>query len=115
MTAGADRHVKIWGVPPPGRPAVRPKGFLGIRVQDLETGDGVSIVEVIAGTEAARAGFETGDVLRKVGGVGVRGANDSVDLIGTYFEGEEAEFALERNGAPRVLRVRLGKRPTGLD
>lgn len=108
-TAGPDRHVKIWGPAPGGLDALRPKGFLGIRVQE-NPGGGVLIIDVIDGTAAKDAGLQRGDVLRKVGGLAVNDSNESVDTIGSFLEGDEVEFEIEREGATRRVKVKLGRR-----
>jgi S1-C subfamily serine protease len=75
----------------------------------------VTIAEVIAGTAAEAAGLRRGDVIRKVGGAAVATPTDSVDLIGSFLEGEEVELEVEREGRGREVRVRLGRRPPGLE
>lgn len=114
VTVGSDRFVKVWGRVPSGAPRVRPRGFCGIRVEQDERGR-VTIAEVIAGTAAEAAGLRRGDVIRKVGGVAVATPTDSVDLIGSFLEGEEVELEVEREGRGRAVRVRLGRRPPGLE
>lgn len=114
VTVGSDRFVKVWGRVPAGAPRVRPRGFLGIRVEQDERGR-VTIAEVIAGTAAETAGLRRGDGIRKVAGVAVATPTDSVDLIGSFLEGEDIEIEVEREGRMRTVRVRLGERPVGLE
>ena len=114
VTIGRDRHIKVWGRVPAGVARLRPKGFCGIRVEQEESGR-VVIVEVIAGTPADAAGLRRGDVVRKVAGTPVATPTDSVDLIGSFLEGEEVEIEVERGGQARAVRVTLGRRPPGLE
>jgi WD40 repeat protein len=114
VTIGRDRHIKVWGRLPAGVARLRPKGFCGIRV-DQEASGRVVIVEVIAGTPAEAAGLRRGDVVRKVAGTPVATPTDSVDLIGSFLEGEEVEIEVERGGQAHAVRVRLGRRPAGLE
>ncbi len=109
-TVGRDRHLKVWGHVPGGMARVRPRGFCGIRVQQ-QPGGGVAVVEVIAGTAAARAGIKEGDVIRRVDGAPVNNPTESSDAIGSRQEEEEIELQVERGGRPSLLRVKLGKRP----
>lgn len=114
VTVGADRQIKVWGRVPAGVPQVRARGFCGIRVEQDDRGR-VAIAEVIGGTAAEAAGLRRGDGIRKVAGVPVATPTDSVDLIGSFFEGEEIEIEVEREGRVRAVRVRLGGRPAGLE
>ncbi len=108
-TAGLDMQLKIWGRVPGGMKAVRTKGFLGVRVQDA--GNGVEIIEVLAGTAAEAAGVQTGDVILKVGDQKVATSSESIAAIGSHWEGDEVEFTLLRNGQEVTIRAKLGKRP----
>jgi S1-C subfamily serine protease len=107
---GHDHHLKIWGRVTGGMARIRPKGFCGIRVQADAAGR-VVIADVIAGTAAQAAGMRPGDVLRSVGGIDIHNTTDSVDRIGSYLEGDEVEFVVERSGEVKTLRFKLGKRP----
>jgi S1-C subfamily serine protease len=109
-----DRHLKVWGRIPGGMGRLRPKGFCGIRVQADAMGR-VVVSDVIAGTAAQAAGMRAGDVLRSVGGVEIHNTTESVDRIGSYLEGDEVEFGIERGGESRAIKVRLGKRPDDLE
>jgi WD40 repeat protein len=114
VTVGKDHHLKVWGPVPGGMSKVRGKGFCGIRVD--QSAEGVVIIrEVIPASAAEAAGLQVGDVLRKVGGVAITNPTESVDQISSYFEGDEVEFAFERAGEGRTLKIRLGKRPENLD
>lgn len=110
VTAGMDRHLRIWGPVPGGMARVRPPGFCGIRVAQNAEGL-VTVMEVIAGTAAERAGLQGGDILLKVGGVEVRNQTEVIDQISSHFEGDETEMELIRDRAVRSVRVKLGRRP----
>ncbi len=113
-TIGQDRHLKVWGHVPGGMARVRGKGFCGIRVQQTAVGI-VAVSEVIPNTAAQQAGLQAGDLLRKVGGVAIANSTESVDKIGSYSEGDEVEFEVDRAGQTRVFKIKLGKRPQDLD
>jgi WD40 repeat protein len=114
VTVGKDHHLKVWGPVPGGMSKVRGKGFCGIRVDQSAEGL-VTIREVIPASAAEAAGFQVGDILRKVGGVAITNPTESVDQISSYLEGDEVEFGFERAGEARTLKIRLGKRPENLD
>ncbi len=114
VTLGQDRHLKVWGQLPGGTPRLRPKGFCGIRVQQDASG-AVIVAEVIAGTPAATSGLRAGCAIRKVGGAEIHNPTESVDKISSYFEGDEVEFEINSGGTVQTVKVRLGKRPEGLE
>lgn len=111
VSGGADYQIKVWGHLPGGMAKVRPKGFFGVRVQDLEDGSGVLVVEVIGGCAAAGAGVQVGDVIRKVGGQKVASSAESIAAIGSFFVGEEVEFTILRGGGEITVTAKLGRRP----
>ncbi len=113
VTAGSDRHLRIWGPLAGGVARVRPPGFCGVKIQQNAEGR-VAVTEVIAGTAAERAGLQAGDLILKVGGVEVRNPTESVDQISSCFEGEEVEIELVRDREVRAVRVKLGRRPEEL-
>jgi hypothetical protein len=114
VTIGHDRHLKVWGRVSGGVARVRAKGFCGIRVQADAAGR-VVIADVIAGTAAQAAGMQAGDALKSVGGIEIHNTTESIDRIGSYLEGDEVEFGIERGGETRVLKFKLGKRPDDLE
>jgi hypothetical protein len=114
-TLGRDRHLKVWGYVPGGMARVPDRGFCGIRVMQRAGGMGVEVTDVIAGTAAVSAGLRQGDVVLKVGGASVGNPTESVDAISSYFEGEEVELEVERGGRVMPFKVKLGRRPPGVD
>ena len=109
-TVGQDRHLKLWGPVAGGMSRVRGKGFLGVTVQG--TADSrVAITLVYEGSAAQTAGLRTGDLLLRIGGQPVQTMAEAVDQIGSFQEGDEVEFELDRGGDVKTLKVRLGKRP----
>ena len=114
VTIGHDHHVKVWGHVSGGMARLRPKGFCGIRVQADAMGR-VVISDVIPGTAARAAGMQAGDVLRSVGGVEIHNTTESVDRIGSYLEGDEVEFVVDRGGESKAMKFKLGKRPDDLE
>jgi WD40 repeat protein len=109
-TIGQDRHLKVWGPVTGGMSGVRGKGFLGVTVQDA-AGGRVVISTLYEGSAAQTAGLRVGDLLLRVGGQAVEGMTQAVDQIGSFQEGDEIEFEIERGGDVKTVKVRLGKRP----
>jgi WD40 repeat protein len=113
-SVGNDRFIKIWGFVKGGMSSVPPPAFAGISMNTSLDGRGISVESVVPGTAAARAGLRVGDRILSVGGTEVNDPDIAVDVIGRYLEGDEVEFRLERDGAERKLKIKLGPRPEGL-
>jgi S1-C subfamily serine protease len=87
-------------------PAARP-------VRDLKVSilpPGAVILEVDAGSAAAHAGFEPGDLVTHVGGAPVRDAADLQRRIALLQAGETAEFAVSRRGSMLTVRAATAER-----
>jgi putative serine protease PepD len=78
---------------------------LGIRVADDE--DGARVAEVSAGSTAAQAGIEAGDVITSVDGRRIIGADSLVATIRSYRPGDQVEVTWTRGGESRTATVTL--------
>jgi serine protease Do len=96
------------------------RSWLGIELQPLlKSGpakSGVLISGVIADSPAARAGFQTGDVMVKLAGneVNVRHAEEIpplTQLIASLPIGKEIEATVRRDGVAKTLRLVTAERP----
>lgn len=97
-------------------------GFLGIRPVDLNTADkragrrGAQIFEVVAGTPAARARLQEGDVITHVAGKLVDNSNDLMRDLGRLPVQAQVRLSIQRpaefRGPPRAfdVAVTLGKK-----
>lgn len=98
------------------------RGYLGIAPQSL-TPDlaeslglprdrrGVLVAEVIAGTPAAEAGLQNGDVIIRIDNQAVNEQRELFQRIGSVAPGERVELRVIRDGRERTIRVRLSERP----
>ncbi|HET7128213.1 MAG TPA: trypsin-like peptidase domain-containing protein [Gaiellaceae bacterium] len=112
--------------------------YIGIETEDLTPSiarrfgyaahRGALIDTVLPGTGASDAGLKAGthveafrglgvhiggDAIVAINGASVTGAEDIVRIVGTHlFPGEVARFTLVRGHTRRVVRVRLGERPS---
>ncbi|XBQ16265.1 MAG: Do family serine endopeptidase [Oceanicaulis sp.] len=98
------------------------RGYLGVSPSDLTDDlkdamgldadvEGVLINQVIAGTPAARAGFENGDIVTEIEGRPVDGARELTRRVGAVPPGDTVRFTVLRDGRERTLRVELAERP----
>ena len=99
------------------------RGYLGVAVQPLDAalaaslgaGDsgGIVVNEVVAGSPAADAGLEPGDVIVSIGDRRVRTPGELVATIGATAPGDEIGLEVLRAGDARAMRATLSERKDG--
>ncbi len=77
----------------------------------LSTPIGVFVTEVTAGSPAAAAGLQVGDVIVALGGKPVSGPGDLVEALQEAGIGRSVEFEVERHGHRRTLKATPAARP----
>ncbi len=85
--------------------------YLGISSKASTTGQGAVVADVIAGAPAASAGVLPGDIVKQVGGKPVLAPEDISTAIEDRRPGDAIDIQVQRAGASRTLRVKLGTRP----
>ena len=91
----------------PGTPA---GAYLGVSTSASENGDGAVVREVVAGSPAAKAGLQPGDVVVSVGGRAVSDPQDLGAAVGRQDPGDEVEVRWRRGADTRSARVTLATR-----
>ena len=86
--------------------------YLGVAIDDSSGTTGASLTEVRAGTPAARAGLQNGDVVTKFGDTSVGSADELRRLVDSRQPGDQIELTVERNGKTQTVKVTLGTRPS---
>jgi serine protease Do len=97
------------------------RGWIGVQVQPV-TGDiaenlgmkgseGALVAEPQAGSPAAKAGIESGDVITAVNGHAVKDSRDLARQIGTMAPGSEAKLSVWRKGEQKSFSLTLGELP----
>jgi S1-C subfamily serine protease len=130
-TSGASRHLQL-AIPAAavdrvvdelGRRGRIPRAYLGVSTQpvrlpetlrrrlgvDQETA--VVVVEVQAGSPAADAGLQIGDVVVALGGIRIADPIDLRTVLRPERVGESIVVSVVRGGEPRDLALRIGERP----
>lgn len=87
--------------------ALRP--FLGITSEPYE--DGQVVAEVQAGTPAAEAGIQIGDVIAAINDDDVDSRNPLLNLLFEYQPGERVTLTIDRDGTTEQVDVVLAERP----
>jgi putative serine protease PepD len=90
---------------------VRQQGFLGISLGSRnDGGSGAVIGEVTAGSPAAVAGLEVGDIVLEINDQPISGDTSLVAIIRDSAPGDEIEIIVERDGVLRTLTATLTAR-----
>ncbi len=96
------------------------RGQLGVVIQDLtsdlaqafnlgEGQRGVVVAQVQAGSAAARAGIEAGDVVISVDGKPVESAAELRNEIGSHRIGDKVRLTLLRDGSTKTVEAKIGE------
>ncbi|HWI03145.1 MAG TPA: trypsin-like peptidase domain-containing protein, partial [Acidimicrobiales bacterium] len=94
--------------------AATPRAYLGVSSQIAADGTpGATIVDVGAGTPAAGAGIQVGDVIVGLDNTQINDPDDLSEAIGAKKPGDRVTVTYNRNGARRTVQLNLGTRPTG--
>ena len=91
----------------------RPK--IGLQIQDLEEGNGVSVRDVDEESPAARAGLKEGDVIMQVNGKNVADVDALRNEIRDVKEGDSVKFTYKRDGKNQTVDIKMPKRLKSAD
>jgi serine protease Do len=92
---------------------INKKPKLGISIEDTESGEGVKIKNVTAGSPAEKAGLKTNDIITEFDENKVTDVND---LKWNYLqEGQVLKFTVLRNGEKKKMEVKIPKKLKSAD
>ena len=87
-------------------------GYLGHIVMDPEIhGNGCLVQVVGAGTPAAKAGLQSGDLIKAIDGAAISGAGALHSALAVTKPKQTIELTVERQGQQLTLQATLGRRP----
>ena len=96
------------------------RGWLGVSIQDVTTeiaaalgrkeASGALIAEVLDGTPAADAGFQSGDLVLTLNNAKISNARDLTRNVAALAPGEKADVRILRDSKEKSLTVTLGQR-----
>ena len=93
------------------------RGYLGIQMRNLPVGasdqgaDGVVVEDVVAGSPAADAQLQPGDVIRKFDGREVKTFPELRSLVSQTDLNKKIELEVVRNGKPMKVETQLREQP----
>jgi putative serine protease PepD len=94
--------------------------YVGVCLNPLYGGDGAQVAlsggsscatPIVAGSPAAKAGLQPGDVVTAINGSRIHSTNGFIATVGSYKPGQTVTMTVRRNGAQTKLHVTLGDRP----
>jgi putative serine protease PepD len=88
--------------------------YLGLQTSDTQNGEGAQIAQATPNGPAEKAGLQAGDVVVKVDGQAITGANDVAAAIEDNKPGDKVEVTVKRGGSEQTIDVTLGQRPDQL-
>ncbi|TDH24093.1 PDZ domain-containing protein [Segetibacter sp. 3557_3] len=86
------------------------KPKIGLQIQDVEEGKGVTVKDVDEDSPASKAGFKEGDVITSVNGKEVEGVDDLRAQLKDLKEGDNVKMNYKRNGSAQTAEIKLPKR-----
>src|SRR5438874_6040746 len=93
------------------------RGYLGIQTRGLQPGesgtdtDGVTVADVLAGSPAAQAGVQPGDVIRKFDGREVKNFPMLRTLVAQTQLNKQVELEILRDGKPLTVKAQIKEQP----
>src|SRR5881396_2196627 len=93
------------------------RGYLGIQARAAQPGqsgtetDGVTVAEVMAGSPAAQAGVQPGDVIRKFDGHEVKNFSALRSLVAQTQLNKQVELEIVRDGKPLKVKAQIKEQP----
>ncbi len=101
------------------------RGFIGALIRDvnhalaeeydLNVSNGVYVDSLTAGSAAAEAGIEAGDIIVKVDDVETLGSSTLLEMIGRHRPGDQVPITVVRDGREREVVVTLKNRAGNTD
>jgi S1-C subfamily serine protease len=89
-----------------GNTPARPQGFLGVSLSTATSG-GAQITAVTAGTPAAAAGLQVGDVITSIDGHAITSSADAADYITSLAPATKVTIQYQRGGASQTATATL--------
>ena len=105
-----------------GESVVSHGAYMGVEIESMtpslqlqygfSISTGAVVMSVIAGSGAAQAGIQQGDIITAINGTTIGGAQDVSSVISALHPGDTARVQLNRNGKAITLKVTLGRAPS---
>ncbi|HKO69653.1 MAG TPA: Do family serine endopeptidase [Bradyrhizobium sp.] len=100
------------------------RGWIGVQIQPvtpdiaeslgLKKAEGALVAEPQANSPAAKAGIESGDIIKAVNGEKVKDARELARTIGSFAPGTEVKLDVLHKGQDKTVDLTLGQLPNNL-
>jgi putative serine protease PepD len=87
--------------------------YLGVSTLAVDGTTGATVTDVSAGTPAAQAGIQAGDVITAIDATPVTSPDALATAIGAHKPGDRVTVTIQRGTAKRTAQIVLGTRPAG--
>jgi putative serine protease PepD len=85
--------------------------YSGNGAQISVSGGSTCATPIVAGSPAAKAGLQPGDVVTAINGMSVHSTNGFIATIANFKPGQKVTMSIRRNGSKMQVQVTLGDRP----
>lgn len=86
----------------------RPK--LGIRIQDVEEGNGVKVIDLEDSSAAAKSGIKKDDIITNIDGTDIKNTDDAREKINEVKDKNTYPVKVQRNGTTVNIDVKIPKK-----
>ena len=86
------------------------KPRIGVKIQDVEEGSGVKILEVNENTPAAKAGLLKDDIINEINGDAIKSVDDLREKISKAKEGDVYKIRYTRRGSSETVELKFPKK-----
>ncbi len=83
---------------------------LGLKIQDVEEGKGVKILEVADSSAAAKAGLKKDDIITEINNKKVDNTDDAREQLMEIAEKSSYPIKVKRNGAEIIAEIKIPKK-----
>ena len=86
--------------------------YLGVSIASSSSPQGAKLARVVAGTPAAKAGLQVGDVVIRLGDATIASPDDLSRIVDSKKPGDSLGVTYVRGGKQHTVTVKLGTRPS---
>ena len=86
------------------------KPKMGLKIQDVEEGSGVKVLEVDENTPAAKAGLLKDDIINEINGDAIKSVDDLKDKTSKAKEGDVYKIRYTRRGSSETTELKFPKK-----
>ena len=86
-------------------------GYTGLACAPADGGEGVAVLFSSAGSPAAEAGIQAGDVITSMNGKKISSTRQFLDALSNHYPGDQIELEYMRDGRAHLATIKVADRP----